>query len=173
MAEVAGFILAALPLVISGLEHYADGVTIITKWWSYKRELKSLIRVLDAEYARFLGTCEKILDGLVPPEQLKDLLCQPGGALLEGCGPEQKVEDAASKVILAISTFCGGYGERRKRLGNEAGIGGGWKSRPLLFELSALPNANRHSRNGAVTISSEMSTRESNSACHVEATKVR
>ena len=79
MAEIAGFILAALPLVISGLEHYADGVTTITKWWSYKRELKSLTRVLDAEYARFLVTCEKILDGLVSPKQLQDLLRQPGG----------------------------------------------------------------------------------------------
>lgn len=51
MAEVAGFILVALPLVISGLNHYADGVTTITKWWGYKRELKSLFRTLHAEYA--------------------------------------------------------------------------------------------------------------------------
>jgi len=92
MAKVAGFILAALPLVISGLEHYADGVTTITKWWSYKRELKSLIRVLDAEYARFLGTCEKILDGLVPPEQLKDLLCQPGWALWRDAALNKKLK---------------------------------------------------------------------------------
>ncbi|MCJ1471574.1 hypothetical protein MMC13_000214 [Lambiella insularis] len=64
MAEAAGFVLAVIPLVISGLEHYAAGVSTIAKWWSYKRELNSMCRVLDAEYARFLGTCEKLLHGL-------------------------------------------------------------------------------------------------------------
>ncbi len=81
MAEVAGFILVALPLVISGLNHYADGVTTITKWWSYKRELKSLLRTLDAAYTRFLPTCEKVLDGLVQSEQLEDLIDQRGGPM--------------------------------------------------------------------------------------------
>lgn len=81
MADVAGFVHAALPLVNLGLKHYTDGVPIITKWWSYKRELKSLIRILDAESARFLRTCEKILDGLVPSEQLEDLIDQPGGPM--------------------------------------------------------------------------------------------
>ncbi|MCJ1387909.1 hypothetical protein MMC18_000752 [Xylographa bjoerkii] len=81
MAEAAGLVLAVIPLVISALEHYAEGVSTITKWWSYKRELNSLVRVLDAEYARFLGTCEKLLHGLVSPAELKALIEYPGGPL--------------------------------------------------------------------------------------------
>ena len=73
--------MAVIPLVISALEHYAEGVSTITKWWSYKSELNSLVRVLDAEYARFLRTCEKLLHGLVSPAELKALIEHPGGPL--------------------------------------------------------------------------------------------
>lgn len=92
MAEAASFILAALPLIISGLEHYAEGVETIAKWWSYKRELKSLVRVLDAEHARFIGTCEKILDGLVSPIELRGLLAAPGGPLWKDGNLDRKLK---------------------------------------------------------------------------------
>ncbi|KAL9122471.1 MAG: hypothetical protein Q9187_000981 [Circinaria calcarea] len=78
--ETAGIVLASIPLVVSALEHYAEGVNTITKWWSYRRELASLVRVLDAEYAQFLGTCEKLLEGLVPPDELEELIADPRGA---------------------------------------------------------------------------------------------
>lgn len=77
--ETAGLVLASIPLVVSALEHYAEGVNTVTKWWSYRRELASLIRLLDAEYAQFLGTSEKLLEGLVPPDKLEELIADPGG----------------------------------------------------------------------------------------------
>ena len=79
MAEAAGLVLGAIPLVVSALEHYVQGVDTIAKWWSYKRELTSLVRVLGAEHARFLGTCEKLLEGLVTPDELDSLVAHPGG----------------------------------------------------------------------------------------------
>ncbi|MCJ1381879.1 hypothetical protein MMC17_004991 [Xylographa soralifera] len=92
MAEAAGLVLAVIPLVISALEHYAQGVSTVTKWWSYKRELNSLVRVLDAEYARFLGTCEKLLYGLVSPAELKALIEHPGGPLWKNKVLDQKLK---------------------------------------------------------------------------------
>jgi hypothetical protein len=77
--ETAGLILGSLPLIISALEHYAEGVGTIEKWWRYKRELASLKRVLGAEYDRFLNTLEELLVGLVPDAALADLLKTPGG----------------------------------------------------------------------------------------------
>lgn len=35
--EAAGFMLAAIPLVISALEHYTEGVETIQKWWRYQK----------------------------------------------------------------------------------------------------------------------------------------
>lgn len=78
--ETAGIVLGTLPLIISALEHYAEGVETIHKWWRYKRELASLRRILDAEYIRFLNTCEELLVGLVPDAALAALLDNPGGA---------------------------------------------------------------------------------------------
>ena len=90
--ETAGLVLGSIPLVVSALEHYAEGVTTITKWWSYKRELASLVRVLDAEYARFLGTCEKLLEGLIAPDEMEKLIAFPGGDLWKNHELDRKLK---------------------------------------------------------------------------------
>ena len=78
--ETAGLVLGTIPLIISALEHYVEGVETIQKWWRYKRELASLKRILDAEYVRYLNTCEELLSGIVPDATLAALLEFPGGA---------------------------------------------------------------------------------------------
>ena len=77
--EAAGFVLAAIPLLISACEHYAEGVSTIKRWHRYKTELKQIRVRLGVEYAIFRDTCEKLLDGLVHPEDLEDLINDPGG----------------------------------------------------------------------------------------------
>ena len=77
--EAAGFVLAAIPLLISACEHYAEGVSTIRRWHSYKMELKRMRLSLDTEYVIFRDTCEKLLDGLVQSEDLEDLINDPGG----------------------------------------------------------------------------------------------
>jgi hypothetical protein len=72
--ETAGLILGSIPLIISALEHYAEGIETIGKWWRYKRELASLKRILGAEYDRFLNTLEELLAGIVPDATLAELL---------------------------------------------------------------------------------------------------
>lgn len=64
-AETAGLVMAAIPLIIKGLDHYADGARTIRKWWRYRRELESLARTLIAERIILSGTCEKLLNELV------------------------------------------------------------------------------------------------------------
>ena len=74
--EAVGLVLGVIPLVISALEYYAEGVH---KRWRYKRELSSLKRILDAEFVRYLNTCEELLSGIVPNATLAALLDFPGG----------------------------------------------------------------------------------------------
>ncbi|MCJ1392198.1 hypothetical protein MMC18_005065 [Xylographa bjoerkii] len=76
--EIAGFVLAALPLVISGLEHYAEGVETIERWWRYQREFAATKRLLAAEQIILEGTCERLLNGLVT--ELDELINHPGGS---------------------------------------------------------------------------------------------
>ena len=78
--EVAGLVLGSIPLLVSALEHYAEGVSTIEKWWRFERELSTIKRLLTAEQVVFQGTCERLLDGLVPPSELDDLIDNAGGS---------------------------------------------------------------------------------------------
>lgn len=79
MAEVAGFVMAALPLVIEGLRLYFNGIETIKKWWRYAKVLKHLIRKLEMEKTKFENTCTELLYDLVGERELELLLENPGG----------------------------------------------------------------------------------------------
>lgn len=79
--EVAGAVLGAIPLVISALEHYQQGVRVIQRWRKYDKELQSLIRNIETERVKLQNVCEKLLDGLVPPSQIDTMVENPGGDL--------------------------------------------------------------------------------------------
>jgi hypothetical protein len=79
--DVVGVVLGSLPLIISALEHYMDGVRTIQKWRQYIRELRSLIRNLDTERAKFQNICETLLLGIVPSSQIERMIDDPFGPL--------------------------------------------------------------------------------------------
>jgi hypothetical protein len=77
--EVAGVVLGSLPLVISALEHYANGIQTAKRYWRYKSELRSLILQIDTERGIFINTLEQLLQGIVRIEHMKEFLSSPGG----------------------------------------------------------------------------------------------
>jgi hypothetical protein len=81
--EVVGVVLGAIPLVISALEHYAEGTRTIGRLLEYKWELKKLIITLQAEEVVFQNTCEALLDGIdgLGSGEMEKLLKNPGGNL--------------------------------------------------------------------------------------------
>ena len=89
--EIAGFVLASVPLVISALEHYVDGLDTMTRWWRYRAELISFANILCAESTRFLLTCERLLRDLVPEESLGLLMADPGCSLWKDPWLEEKL----------------------------------------------------------------------------------
>jgi hypothetical protein len=78
--EIAGLVLASIPLVVSALEHYSDGMSALERWWRYKREVNKVVRLLVAEQVLFQGTCERLLNAVVTPTELELLIELPGGA---------------------------------------------------------------------------------------------
>jgi hypothetical protein len=77
--EVAGIVLGAIPLVISGLEHYGEGARTIRSMWDYPKEFATLSRRLRVENETFRNTMELVLSGFVGDGTLSDMLTQPGG----------------------------------------------------------------------------------------------
>ena len=63
--EVAGVVLGSLPLIISALEHYAEGIATAKRFWRYKTELRSLILQVNTERGIFINTLEQLLTGIM------------------------------------------------------------------------------------------------------------
>jgi hypothetical protein len=79
--EALGVVLGVLPLVISALGSYAEGVQTIRRMLRCKWELDTLITTLETEEVLFRNTCEVLLEGIGGPVEMEELLKNPGGHL--------------------------------------------------------------------------------------------
>lgn len=77
--EVAGVVLGAIPLLISGLEHYAEGASTIKRMFRAPAEFCSLSLRLRVEHDIFKNTIELLVGDLVDDVSLQSLLENVGG----------------------------------------------------------------------------------------------
>lgn len=77
--EAAGLVLAVIPLIISGLEHYAQGAERIKLAWNYAREFKSLARDLETHNTCFRNSIKILLVDCVNIDDQDRLLDNLGG----------------------------------------------------------------------------------------------
>ncbi|KAL5313882.1 hypothetical protein ACEPPN_018305 [Leptodophora sp. 'Broadleaf-Isolate-01'] len=78
--EIAGFVLASLPLMISALEHYRETAEVLEGWWKIKREYIKCMRNLKYHKVAFEENLEELLLPLIADEsKLQELLKDPGG----------------------------------------------------------------------------------------------
>jgi len=81
MAEVAGLVLGAFPLLIEGLKIYADGARTIGDMINHDLILDEFCRDLEVEKTKFDDTYFQLLEGMtVDPSMLAELECNPGSA---------------------------------------------------------------------------------------------
>ena len=69
--EVVGVILGVLPLVISGLEDYSDGVDTLTQMLNYKAVVNDLLTTFLTLQAIYHNSCRALLDPLMLSEETK------------------------------------------------------------------------------------------------------
>ncbi|KAF2658683.1 hypothetical protein K491DRAFT_676272 [Lophiostoma macrostomum CBS 122681] len=91
--EVAGVVLGSLPLIISAMEHYAEGIATAKRFWRYKSEMRSLILQINTERGIFINTLEQLLTGIVRIEQMADFLLTPGGEMWREMDVDAKLKD--------------------------------------------------------------------------------
>lgn len=77
--EVVGVILGVLPLAISGLEHYAEGVRTIKRTYHYSRDFSIVARKLKTQQDIFRNTVSKFLSECVDFETQQKLMVNIGG----------------------------------------------------------------------------------------------
>ena len=74
MAEAAGFVLAAFPIVVEGLRIYVNGIRSIRKLGSYRKDLEEDIRGIDMENEKLDVTLRLLLHEVVDDSTLEILL---------------------------------------------------------------------------------------------------
>lgn len=93
--EVAGVVLGGISLLISGLEHYAEGAQTIKIMFRARSVFKGLSRSLEVERQIFYNTIELLLKDCVDDDALQDLLENVGGPAWS----EPAVEDALQRRL--------------------------------------------------------------------------
>lgn len=61
--EVVGVVLGAVPLLISGLEHYGDGIRTIKNMWDYEAVVEHLVIEFRLAHGIFWHSCQELLVG--------------------------------------------------------------------------------------------------------------
>ena len=80
--EVAGVVLAVFPLLVNGLQRFAEGVETIKSWKRYHRELSNYVRTLETQGTYCQDTIEELFDGIIHSDDEYNALKEdPGGAL--------------------------------------------------------------------------------------------
>ena len=63
--EAAGLVLAVFPIVVSGLQHFTEGLETINNWRRYNRELAKYSRTLETQRIVYLNTIEILFEGII------------------------------------------------------------------------------------------------------------
>ena len=80
--EAAGLVLAVFPIVVSGLQHFTEGLETIKNWRRYHRELSKYARTLETQRIVYLNTIERLFEGIIESnDEFERLMSDPGLAI--------------------------------------------------------------------------------------------
>lgn len=89
--EVAGLVLGSIPLVISALEHYKEGLRSVQIWRKYAREINSLTRQLRMQHNILTNVCETLLEDLGLGSRVDAMIEAPFGPMWQDADTRQKL----------------------------------------------------------------------------------
>jgi hypothetical protein len=90
--EVAGLVLGSLPLLLAGLQFYAEGIAVTRRYWKYREEVNNLVDELKAENAVYQNSIETLLLGVVDAKDVAEFLANPGGELWRKASFERRLK---------------------------------------------------------------------------------
>jgi hypothetical protein len=165
--EVAGVVLGSLPLVISALEHYSEGINTVRRYRRYKIELRSLILQINTESGIFINTLEQLLTGIVRIELMADYLSEPGGDKWQTVGKalENRLRGAYDVYLDNVR----GMETSLKQMMEKLALAPDGKVRHETFSLATIHI--KHSLSSQTQIPSSPSSSDSNSASKSRSTQ--
>lgn len=102
--EIAGLVLAIIPIFISAIEHYEDGLLPYKVWklTVYRRELARYRTKLRLQYGLYNSALEELLVDVVPEQELRAMIAQ-------GFGPTWKNPALEDKLKKRLGSVYGTY----------------------------------------------------------------
>ncbi|KAF1844870.1 uncharacterized protein K460DRAFT_376448 [Cucurbitaria berberidis CBS 394.84] len=77
--EAAGLVLGSIPLILAGLQFYAEGIAVTKRYWKYKEEVNNILYELRAENTMYVNSINMLLVGVVSQKDMTEFLADPGG----------------------------------------------------------------------------------------------
>jgi hypothetical protein len=92
--EIAGLVLAVIPLFISAIEHYEDVLRPVRqlRLAVYREELARYRTKLTVEYGLYNSALEELLVDVVPEAELRDMIAQGYGSHWKNAALEDKLK---------------------------------------------------------------------------------
>ncbi|KAL9028035.1 MAG: hypothetical protein Q9196_003529, partial [Gyalolechia fulgens] len=125
--EVAGVVLGAFPVLISGLNHVVDGIQTAKRWKRYRVKLRDYADLLESAKVYFFDTLDELLGDMVASdEDVALLLDHPGGILWKRVEFEERLrkrlDRSYSSYFKTVSKLAHALQSMSERLGvDEAG----------------------------------------------------
>ena len=99
--EIVGVVLGSIPLLISGLEHYAEGMRTVKNLWEYEAVIDHLITVFTLDQAIFRHSCQELLMPILSDTQAAELL--------DGASPQWENKDLNHRLQKHLGTDYQAY----------------------------------------------------------------
>lgn len=97
--EIAGVLLGSIPLVISALEHYKNGIDIISDFRNYRSILKSLKTKLSIQEELYRGTLQRLLLPELSPYEIQSLFPEGGVQACPSLWGTKEIEDKLHRSL--------------------------------------------------------------------------
>ncbi|KFY22861.1 hypothetical protein V493_06278 [Pseudogymnoascus sp. VKM F-4281 (FW-2241)] len=91
--EVAGVVLAVLPLFISALENYENGLDPIRAFLEFDSELPNQIRKLRDQHIIYNLTMRYLLSSIADSDEVNEMISDPGGVVWQDGGMQKRLEE--------------------------------------------------------------------------------
>lgn len=91
--EVAGIVLAVLPLFISALENYENGLDPIRAFLEFDSELPNQIRKLRDQHINYNLTMKLLLSSIADSEEVDEMISDPGGDCWKDRNMQKRLEE--------------------------------------------------------------------------------
>jgi hypothetical protein len=102
--EVAGIVLAVMPLFITALENYNDGLDPVKAFLRWERELPHFIRKLRNQHVHFQQTLRLLLEPITTEFELAEMLAEPNGSHWKDAKMAERLKDKLQESFQAYQS---------------------------------------------------------------------